>query len=265
MSAKSLPSNEKKPIHFWGFIVIGVIAVVLTVFVGIRNAYAQKDAARMQSQLSSSLQNTSNELFQANQMLQQSRYSEEFMKGQLSGLSLMVGKIGSAGDSGNATLAKALLLISSQTLERNPPGPTGFKGFNNADLKAKALEMVKNIGTIELAYEKSDTDSMNQRYYDVNKNRAENDRVYAAAEAIERQGRQQELMAWLLIHVECGMLIDEMLSRLPSDVVPKDPFELSIIKMTIQDGALAGAYPLRIVSSYVEKLALLLPQKKPAK
>lgn len=77
VSVKSLPAEEKHPGHVWVFVGCGALAFILTLIIGFRNYYAQKESTRLQIQLSSSLQQTSTQLKTATDMLLQSRLSEE--------------------------------------------------------------------------------------------------------------------------------------------------------------------------------------------
>lgn len=117
--------------------------------------------------------------------------------------------------------------------------------MSNAALKAEALVVVSEIRAIDKqAYDESE-----------NMRRGAND-----AQLIN-QIYQQERQAWDSLRARCSLIRDEMLIRLPDNPVKLDQMNAQIVHDTIDEGSIAGAYPLRTVATYMEELALSLPAK----
>ena len=135
-----------------------------------------------------------------------------------------------------------------------PLGPVGLKGLSNLELKSQALSMVAAIGTIEHQYETENSAAMRRPTDPVNM-QAENTRWLFVMEQVHNN----EQVRWDPLRVQCDLLVEEMRSRIPADALPKDKIVLNTVEMAL-GGGLAGVYPLRTLSDYVEKLALLLPQ-----
>lgn len=121
LSEKSLPPNERHPIHRRGIVICGAATVILTICTGMRSYYSQKQAAHQQQDLQDSLHLATKEQQEEAVKMTQSLLSLEYMKGQLNGLSLMVGRIGSGDKSSAADFVSALRLLSS----RSPQAPVG--------------------------------------------------------------------------------------------------------------------------------------------
>ena len=123
VSLRPVAREQDKNLHVVGIIVLASATFMLTVIAGFRNHYSQRDAAKVQSDLSDGLRKSTSGLIQANQTLIESRSAEEFMKGQLSGLSLIVSSLASRGGSENLALAKALKSIADGSTARTPTPP----------------------------------------------------------------------------------------------------------------------------------------------
>jgi len=123
------------------------MAFILTVAIGLRSFYAQKDANKQQAKLTQSLNETSEKLSKADATLDQSRLSQEYMKGQLSGLSMMVGKLDSDGNVGNVNLAKALRDIGSQPTHAAGIEPPAIQKMSNKQLQTGVIEFANSMRT----------------------------------------------------------------------------------------------------------------------
>jgi hypothetical protein len=163
VSVKSLGAGENKAVHIGGFITTGVVAFLLTVAVGVRNYITQRESAKQQAELGGSLATAlSNEikadrdLKTANDTLQRSRESEEYMKGQLNGLSLMVGKLGSDNSSGMTTIAKAINQVGFASAHATGIERSGIEKIPNKQLQAKVIEFANEMRQYASDSEKQD-------------------------------------------------------------------------------------------------------------
>lgn len=144
VAVKALPENENRRPHLWMFIGCGVVAFVLTVVTGLRNYYAQKEATQIQTGMQGDLSQTRKDLEEARQSLEQSRLAEEFMKGQLSGLSLMVGKIGDSGYANSQIITKAIATIAKGPVAAGVEAPA-IQRMTSGQLKSKVIDFVGQL------------------------------------------------------------------------------------------------------------------------
>ena len=111
----------------------------------------------------------------------------------------------------------------------------GLRGFSNEELKAKVGEMTAKLRALDNAMILYTDPHQTTRAY---------------------QNQQDQ---WNFLHVECAMLVEEMTSRLPAGSYPT---AVGSIQAELTQGVLFGARPLQEISSYMERLALLLPAEK---
>lgn len=162
VSAKSLPATEKKLPHLWGFIAMGALGVILIGAIGVHNYSTQKENARVQEKMQADLATARRDATDTKTKLDDSRLTQEFMKGQLSGLSLMVGKINETGAVGNKQMASALSAISRKASEAQD-NRSALERMSNAALRSKVLEFSKTMLEVTAKYDamgSANTDAM---------------------------------------------------------------------------------------------------------
>jgi hypothetical protein len=146
------------------------------------------------------------------------------------------------------------LVAATASAANKANGPVGLKGLSNAELRDRVFEMTQKIDSIEQQYEQ---ESMTTHFGGNSPEAME--RGYLLAHTHEERQFEQ-------IRVEAQLLYEELLARLPEDVtiIPIRPTiandDAMVTRSVLEHDSLAGTYPLRSVSAYMKKLALLLPQ-----
>lgn len=139
--------------NFWkaGFVIATAIVIVLVTCQTWRNLSEQNKTTSALTDLQKNLESAQQQLGEANKSLSQAALTQEFMKGQLSGLSLMVGKIGSNGDVASENVAKALRTIA------NGPStgiePPAIQKMTNEQLRDKVLQFAKELRDMAAKFE----------------------------------------------------------------------------------------------------------------
>ena len=253
LAARTLPSpsGRRSPeVYLWSslLILLFLVSVVLAFVQQVRNSSQQKIAEQAATteklEASGSAKYTQGELDSINKVL-----------------TALVQSKPSNGDDYKETI-RALLQV---TKTASSAGPVGLKGLSNSELKSKALGLVADIGTVEQQFERDESAVTSSRHYDPTKSKTELDTLQSVFLANMGRVDAQEQARWIPLQAESRVMIDELLSRLPPDVAPKDQAVLRIVHMAVDQGGLAGAYPLRSVAYYINQLALLLPGDAKAK
>ena len=262
MSAKSLPSQENKRPHVWAFIGLGSAAVILTITVGVRGYYAQKDAATQQARLSASLNSTSDQLGKANEMLFQTRLSEERIKGELDGLSMSVGKLSSDGVMGAKSLAGVLHQMSTGQSHATGIEPSGIEKMTNKQLQEKVIAFANDMRQFSSDLGKQ---SDNRTAQLMNQLRAVPATDSLQQERIQKQWQQASMDAYLEAERQTSqkyytlaiMYRDELIRRLgPQSPQPQVPDQLLIWN---SPGGTSSTFSLDNTAHYLETLARSLP------
>lgn len=138
------PENHAKNRYKIGFASCAVIACVLIGIQAWRSDAQQNQNASDLRQVKQDLNKSNEALTRANASLQRSQLSQEFMKGQLSGLSMMVAQQSNNSSSQGVALANALQKISSQKQLAAPAGvePPAVERFTNKQLKDRVIQLV---------------------------------------------------------------------------------------------------------------------------
>jgi len=250
LAARTLPKDKRLEQGLWTALFVGLalIAIGLAFVQQVRITTQQTNADEVANKRQSALEGTN-------------RYTQ----GQLDSITKVLTSLVSSGSSNNDYKTTLRALLASAATRNVPPvnGPVGLKGLSNAELRDQALKMVTAIRTVEQQYEEEDSRLMNQNRFDPSKDKAYNDSLWSGYTQAMNAVHQREVSRWEPLHVQCGLLITEITSRLPPAEVPVDPE--GVVKMTTEYDMLAGAYPLKSLAGYLEKLALLLPQQRPAK
>jgi len=227
--------------------------MALVVWSGMRAYDVQKLNETAQTQLRDDLKLT-------HAKLDQSLNSEEFMKGQLSGLAIVLGKM-----SGSTNLSDAKRLTELlQKLGRPPAVNSVLDAMTNQQLQDSVLALVKQM---------RETDSQFERA-----NREMIDRHWQAERAIPLEDKAQFTAIrnknWselLQLHADQdnefrdkylgrGVAVrDQMLKRIPPDKVPN--VNVMHGPSSLEFGHLLGATTLGMIAYYLEQLALALPMK----
>jgi hypothetical protein len=179
----------------------------------------------------------------------------KYTQGQLDSIHTVLSDVVRANAGGGNSKEFIQALVAATALAANKAnGPVGLRGLSNAELRDRVLEMTRKIDAIEQQYEQ---DSMTGHFGGISPEAMRQE--YLSAHTHEEQLFEP-------IRVEAQLLYEEMLTRLPEDVT-RIPIPLTIAnddamvtRSVLEHDSLAGAYPLRSVSAYMKKLALLLPQ-----
>lgn len=144
VSADALPPGRKRTIHIWGLPILGGIGCVLTICVGFRSYSAQREAAKTQSEMTSTLtianqtiQATKAELEGVRGLLNESRMTEEHLKGQME----MIGPLVASMHSDNVSATRQLGDVISKTLADAPPFRNRYRTMPASELKAEAIDV----------------------------------------------------------------------------------------------------------------------------
>lgn len=243
LAVRALPAEKfHHERWFWisAFIGLALVAVALTSVQQVILTTQQSEAERRSNEKENSL-----------------RLDNRYTQGQLDTMTKVLTSLASKTESGGITKdvlgALAMAARASSPAPVEPLGKPGFRGLTNRELRDRALALVSNVRSIEQQYEK-ETASWIEMW---SANTGKFDATKAILDADAR-----EKARWEPFRVESRMLLEEMLYRLPVDVLPKAQMERETTDMVIEQDMLAGSYPLRDVSDYLERLALLLPQPK---
>jgi hypothetical protein len=222
------------------FAFLFLIALALSVYQQIRMTSGQKEA---------------DQKAQANQNRLEG--DNKYTQGQLDSIHAVLTEVvqSGGGKGSEKEFTRALLAAVATAAASKPNGPVGLRGLSNAELSAKVVAMTSRIDAIEQQYEQD-------------LRRAESVPGGEAAQAFQA-ANDREVQTFQPIKSDSQLLYEEMLARLPSDVtrVSGQPTMADtgarVTQYVLKRGSLAGAHPLRSVSSYMKKLALLLPQPQP--
>jgi hypothetical protein len=175
VAVRTLPDGENRSPHLWVFIGAGVVAITLTIFIGIRNFYAQKESARQQGETRDSLSHANNQLDGESQALEQSRLAEEYMMGQLNALSQMMSRIGTGGGS-SAQIASALSATMremertfphaspTQNPGQNQGQPTSANPLRSSDSPYRELQAaIRSVDSFDGQWQRGFADAVRQR------------------------------------------------------------------------------------------------------
>lgn len=180
----------------------------------------------------------------------------KFTQGQLLSINTILGALVSkqGQSSADRTVLEALIVATAgKSHDTTSYSAVGLKGLSNEELRGKAFALVTSIRKIDQTTEEASNPYL--RSSPGNTPQAQREEFfssYARAHAAEEA-------SWQSIRVQARLVIDELVLRLPAESVPKDQMLLSVIKMAVDQGSLAGARPLADVALYIDTLAQLLP------
>jgi hypothetical protein len=139
LSDGSLPFLKRRRV--W----VSALFVFLTLVIVGLSAIQTYRNGKQQSELVGSLSDVNQKLITTQNALQSSALSQEFMKGQLSGLSMMVGKLNSDGSSDSANLVKALHQIGNDQSKSTGVEPPAIQRLTTSQLREKVNEFANNL------------------------------------------------------------------------------------------------------------------------
>jgi hypothetical protein len=258
LAVEDLRERRNWKIGVWGLAALGILAVGLQQF---------------QSYDSDNVHDKKQEALQ--QKLDTSIRSEENIKGQLQNLAFVFSKLearpSSTTDPTEKRVIETLLAASQRAAISEPPekmGKPGFRGLSNRELREKVNSLVSQIRSIEEQFEKEDSAVIRMPSFDPSKTKPENDQLRNTFLGALEGVHQRQMQSWEPHRNEGRLLLDELLARIPVDMINSKPGmdrERETTQMVLEYDSLAGAYPLRDVANYFERLALILPQPKPTK
>jgi hypothetical protein len=113
VSARSIPDGRERNNHIVAFVFLGLIGLAITVWSGLRSYDSQQASNAAQAALRGEVSN-------AGRRLEQSLQRQEYMRGQLDSIGLMVGKLGQrTNDPALNTVAEAVKRMADVT--NQPP------------------------------------------------------------------------------------------------------------------------------------------------
>jgi hypothetical protein len=141
----------------WVSVALTVLTIAIIVLTGIqawRNGKQNEGNTEAIRNLGTDLKNSRDAQDKAQQSLQAALLSQEYMKGQLSGLSMMVGRLDSDGNAGSVNLAKALRQLASEP-KPHATGiePPAIKKMTNAQLRTKVIDFANDMRTYTSEFE----------------------------------------------------------------------------------------------------------------
>jgi hypothetical protein len=251
VSAKSLPEGENKMLHISGFIACGVVAFVLTVVVGLRSYYAQKDDLQQQTELKETLKEQVKIAVETKATLDQSRLDQAEMKGNLQGQLTILGEVMSkwSNDSNQNMKDLGVALLHSQTL--SPTLTNRYQTMSAGELKQEALNIAQQVRALE-GWARTNEDALTPEW------------MYLKTDQERSQYTQKEMQIYTTMNLQYGgccksqghLIRDEIIRREHLTPDPKNYIEFTYDNPTNPLG-------LEAVASDLQKLALTIPDEKP--
>lgn len=257
VAVKALPEGQDPKPHFWVFIGVGVVAVILTIATGWRNYSSQKDAAEEQRQLRQALETDGNLiksqgtlLSQTKATLDQSRINEAQMDGELKMVGPMLASI--HGDQSSAISKMA------DVLETNSQHfgfiPNRFHGLAPAELKRETLDLTAKMRQFVMQYEAQERKIM-EPWGD----------PHTTQEQRKAITQQTAALDMLFINTyqskfrpDAVLLRDELRTR---EKIALDPKKRSSLDLLYDDAI--NELVVQDVASDLEKMAAMIPDSKP--
>ncbi|HEY3627372.1 MAG TPA: hypothetical protein VGL00_13850 [Terracidiphilus sp.] len=248
-----------------GFGSVALLTCVLIAWQTVRNVSQQAAMTSSLSVVKGDLELAQKQLNNANEALARSALSQEFMKGQLSGLSMMVGKIGSDGSVNSSNLVKALGQISSSSHGPNGVEAPAIQRMTNAQLKARVIDFANDLRKLAFEFDgqgrrvmEEQMDAMNAAH---NSPKEQKDKIwdsYTRREAAERQAHSLQVQT--LCIGPASEYRDELVRRLG----PRSPKDEEKYPFTFWDPegrtkGTPGEMELEPSAEYLENLARQLP------
>jgi hypothetical protein len=147
VAVKTLPESDRaKRRDLWLFIGVGLIALIVTIFSGIRGYYSQRDAKDYQAQLTKSLNNTTTLLNQTKASLDQGRLTEEYTKGQMDAFTGGFARWASTNQSNFGVLLEALRQAGASARQTS----SRYQTLTAPQLRRAALQAVEALVQLSL-------------------------------------------------------------------------------------------------------------------
>jgi hypothetical protein len=230
VSIKPIAPQQRKW-HIGGFIALGLVGILLTGLIAHRGSEAQEAAAHAQRKIQSELDATRAEL-------RAGRLSEEYMKGQLNSLSVMVHSAGTSGQLDSEQLSAYLSQMSSVP---------ELSDLSNAQLRDRTKDLVKRMKNFETRYDKDiqDDEPIMGTFKP-----GEEEKIQAEADKLNKQ-ESDEFRA--IFMDEANLIRLELLRRLhKADLPSREPSAFI--------GQLDSPDAISDAADYLEMLAKQLPR-----
>lgn len=137
-------SAEEKRNWKIGFLAAAALICICVLIQAVRNGRQQGSMEKSIANLNGSLKDANEQLTKTNAALARSSLRQAFMQGQLSGLSLMVGKISNDSDANSRVFGKALTAIANGGTPRGVE-PPAIQRMSNKQLRTKVLDFVNAL------------------------------------------------------------------------------------------------------------------------
>lgn len=167
ISVKSLPENETHFRHIWIFVIGGILSLLMTIAIAVINHNSQEANDRKLSETSNSLKETLKLLNESRQAGEQSHLSEEYMKGQLETLGVVLSKFSIDSQSAIQSIGTALLANRETGASQNR-----YHSLTNKQLRDETLGVVSGILSL-IGNDRNRDDALDAEYRNSNKRSAE--------------------------------------------------------------------------------------------
>ena len=179
----------------------------------------------------------------------------KYTQGQLDSINKILASVVQQGGAESRSLEAALVkgALGASVISRPVNQVPAIKQLSNDDLQKRAISMANSIREI-------DREERNSVPIPLSPNPSNQGSFFAAAQTAHIRANDQ----WGAIHVQCGVLVQEMLTRIPAGSLASTAVQQQQqyqIDLTIETGRADGANPLTMVADYVERLARALPVK----
>jgi hypothetical protein len=244
VSVKSLPVSEKKMPHVLGFVFLGLFGVVLILWIGYQTYAAEREAKISQERAEQSQIDMGNDLKEARTKLDQSVLAQEFMKGQLSGLAIVLGKMQDNGTLGAKQVAGAIEKMAQSNAQTT--------ALSNKQLCTQTTALTKRMLAFEYRWHSARDQMSDRQSAAMREASGEGARKQLWNQQTREliQSSQQENYEFRSTMLgEAIYLKDELLKRLPGEAAPEQKNLIAF------EGSTAGVSAIGDAANYLDALA----------
>jgi hypothetical protein len=141
-------SPKKRPIHFWGLIALGICAFGLTVAIGLRGYFTQKESDRKMKELGETLHDTQQAQVGTNMSLQTANLQLADMNGQMKMFGLIMNKSSNDNNTNMQMLGAALRGSQAAVPEGNR-----YRQMSTPELRQEATSMATTLRNLASTYD----------------------------------------------------------------------------------------------------------------
>ncbi len=240
LAARSLQSEREKRFWIFGFVLVFLLCVALSVVQQVRST--TQEASRQVRDSQRDLVHMGN---------------EKYMQGQLDSINRVLASL-----SQNSTPDKTLSLLKSLMTATAPPTltKTEYGALNNVQLQNAAFKLANDLRELEAQEQAEEYQSGDARMSAIRRATTEVEKsgIWDQYNNLDEQRRLTYQTRFRKEFFGAAVALrDELLLRIPdsSRIKPQYPI------FALDNGSLAGASPLAEVATYIEALARRLPVK----